>query len=169
MEMKFVPVRGQSFDLGRTINPMKCFSDCNKSKTCQSNRNFLDCKNYVPKTKRKKYKVSEFIDAYREELRKGWTDELISDLCDDVISFPKGLFWLPDRGLWDDEITSIKFITFSQLGRERCVGSISLKDYVITDFFLNQTQEKFLSRVRNILVEIDSQNKTDQQPEASEV
>lgn len=96
MQYKTIPVRGQKFDIGRTINPCKC--DCERC-------DFMHCpkNNYCVITKQYKYTTQEFIDGTKEEIKtKGGLHaylldmEGLADFMDACVGdFPKGTYWNP--------------------------------------------------------------------------
>lgn len=102
MEMIYEKVKGQKFDIGRTINFTKC--NCEKC-------DFMNCpnNNYAVLTKVKKHSVSDFLILYKDDLIKlntrnfrkdelvlnklELTYNLINELVGECFNFPKGLFW----------------------------------------------------------------------------
>ena len=121
MKLEYEPVKGQPFDIGRTINFTKC--NCEKC-------DFMNCTNYAKKMKLKKFKkTEEFIQSWKEQnpeyADKVYSDdkafeELITDFLDRMISFPKGLFWKPNHS-WTkrDELIGIDLVRMSKTKYER--------------------------------------------------
>lgn len=146
MKIKYDVVKNQKFDLGRTINPLKC--DCEEC-------DFLNCpkKNYAVKKKVHKYTVQEYIEDSSEELKK-WkflNDDLIIDLMDYVFTFPKGTYWRMDYSN-----IRIELITFSRSGRELVRGSINTRTGKIYDFDMTVTQEKLANRISKAIITIQN-------------
>lgn len=121
MKLEYEPVKGQTFDIGRTINFTKC--NCEKC-------DFMHCDNYARKMKLKKFKkVGDFVQSWKEQnpeyANKVFSDnkafeEFITDFLDRMISFPKGLFWKPNHS-WTkrDELIGIDLVRMSKTKYER--------------------------------------------------
>lgn len=136
MELKFVPVKGQRFELGRTINPFKC--DCKKC-------DFMNCpkNNYALKMKRKRYTVDEFIEFYSEDLKE-WgflTEELLTEFMD-LFSFPKGTYWNPNY-----DRTAIQLVSFNRKEEEVCKGTINTRTGKIWEYDFSEPQYKLALRI----------------------
>ena len=136
MELKFVPVKNQRFDIGRTINFARC--DCEKC-------DFMNCpkNNYALKMKRERYTVGDFIAFYAEELNKyGFlTDELITEFMD-LFSFPKGTYWATDY-----DGTRIQFVTFNRKQDEVCKGTVNARTGEICEYDFSEPQYRLACRV----------------------
>lgn len=121
MSLEFVPVKGQTFDIGRTINFTKC--NCEKC-------DFMNCSNYAKKMTVKKFKnAKEFVESWKEQnpeyddkvfSNDKAFEELITDFLDRMISFPKGLFWNPSHN-WTkrDELIGIDLVRMPKTRYER--------------------------------------------------
>lgn len=121
MKLECEPVKGQTFDIGRTINFTKC--NCEKC-------DFMHCDNYAKKMKPKKFKnEKEFVESWKEQnpklveralLEDSYFEELVDDFLDSVISFPKGLYWKPNYS-WSrkEELLSIDICRMSKTKYER--------------------------------------------------
>lgn len=149
MKAKWGPVRGQKFDIGRTINPQKCF-EC---ETCD----YIHCQNYGVKTARQKYTLQEFVDFHKADIELGWTEDLIGDLLENVApKFPKGLWWGVNKSIFNDNVTIIKFVNFTRYGEEDLAGYISTNErYHVFDRHLSQAGKKLANRVSLLLKEAD--------------
>lgn len=121
MKLEYEPVKGQTFDIGRTINFTKC--NCEKC-------DFMHCTNYAKKMKLKKFKnAKDFVQSWKEQnpeyADKVFSDdkafeELTADFLDMMISFPKGLFWKPNHS-WTkrDELIGIDIVRMSKTRYEK--------------------------------------------------
>ena len=121
MNLEFVPVKGQTFDIGRTINFTKC--NCEKC-------DFMNCSNYAKKMTVKKFKnAKEFVESWKEQnpqlastVAKSHEAfaELIEDFMDRMTSFPKGLFWKLEHS-WTNpkEVIAIEIVRMSKTKYER--------------------------------------------------
>ena len=121
MSLEFVPVKGQTFDIGRTINFTKC--NCEKC-------DFMNCPNYAKKMTVKKFKnAKEFVESWKQQnpqiantVNKNHEafSELIEDFMDRMTSFPKGLYWKPEHS-WTNpkEVISIDIVRMSKTRYER--------------------------------------------------
>lgn len=121
MSLEFVPVKGQTFDIGRTINFTKC--NCEKC-------NFMNCSNYAKKMTVKKFKnAKEFVESWKQQnpqiantVAKSHEAfaELIEDFMDRMTSFPKGLYWKPNHS-WTNpkEVISIDIVRMSKTRYEK--------------------------------------------------
>lgn len=121
MSLEFVPVKGQTFDIGRTINFTKC--NCEKC-------DFMNCSNYAKKMTVKKFKnAKEFVESWKEQnpqiastVAKSHEAfaELIEDFMDRMTSFPKGLYWKPEHS-WINpkEVIAIDIVRMSKTKYER--------------------------------------------------
>lgn len=173
MHLEFIPVRGQKFDIGRTINPANC--------TCQV-CTFMSCpkKNYVLKMTRKRYTIDDFWRERRDEIlrlnhpqrwqyefRRSYSLRLSFDLLQDFFdflcfSFPKGTYWRADdaeyRGEYDDignqVYKTITLIKFSRSGNEIPLGYIKIGDPKINDYDLNERQHKLAEKIRDALLQL---------------
>ena len=136
MKLKFDTIKGQKFDIKRTINLSQC--------TCEK-CDFLHCpkNNYAVRVKRHRYTVDEYIDYYSEELKKfGFlTYELLDEFMD-LFNFPKGTYWRRDY-----DKTHIEFVTFNRKGDEICKGSINARTGVVLDYDLTEPQYKLACRI----------------------
>lgn len=111
--MPFVqePIKNQRFEIGKTINLMKC-AECEHKSECERKNFFLSCDNYCTKMKPKKYKRPEdFWKIWKENNPKivenvfecvtGEMDsplmELFTDVVDCGATFPKSVYWRPRR------------------------------------------------------------------------
>ena len=105
------PIKNQKFELGRTINLMRC-AECEHKSECERKSFFLSCGNYCRKMKTKKYKRPEdFWKVWKEnnpkivenvfECIKNEVDnplmELFADVVDYGATFPKSVYWRPRR------------------------------------------------------------------------
>lgn len=172
MNLEFVPVQGQKFDIGRTINPFKC--DC---MVCT----FMNCpkKNYAVKMTRKKYTVNDFWNEHKNEILelnhpKRWeygfhnkfnlrmTFDMLSDFFDFLyFTFPKGLYWSHDNpeSYDDGDIGSkvykeIGLVKFSRSGNEIRVGRIKVATQEIYDYDLSERQYKLAEKISSALAEV---------------
>ena len=121
MSLEFVPVKGQTFDIGRTINFMKC--NCEKC-------DFMNCPNYAKKMTVKKFKnAKEFVDSWKQQnpqiantVNKNHEafSELIEDFMDRMTSFPKGLYWkLNYSWTTPEEVIGIDIVRMSKTSYEK--------------------------------------------------
>lgn len=136
MELKFDVIKGQKFEIGRTINPVLC--DCKKC-------DFLNCpkKNYAVKTRKHIYKVDEFISEYELSLKscKILTRELLGEFME-CFRFPKGIYWdLTDYS------TKIRLVSFSRRGSEVIKGTINTQTGEIWDYDLSSRQYALAERI----------------------
>lgn len=164
MNLEFVPVKNQKFEWGRTINPFNC--DCKKC-------DFMNCPkhNYAVKMTRKKYKVSDFWNEWKDkilELNKPqrWqysfhgkytfkmTWEMINDFFDFLcFSFPKGTYWSPSSPeIWDGDIEDcvyqeISLIKLSRSGNEITLGNIDIGRHYIIDYDLSDRQYALAEKI----------------------
>lgn len=136
MELKFDVIKGQKFEIGRTINPALC--DCKKC-------DFLNCpkKNYAVKTQKHIYKVDEFINAYASQLKKQklLTKKLLDEFME-CFRFPKGTYW--NLECCD---TKIQLVSFSRRGSEVIKGTINTRTGVIWDYDLSSKQYELAERI----------------------
>ena len=150
MELRFDVIKGQKFDIGRTINPIIC--DCAKC-------TYLTCpkKNYAPKTKRHIYTVEEFFTENSSYIKNdGYFDEcmeyeLFDEILGDCFNFPKGLYYSLDTDLY-----SVDFVALSRSGSEVLKGRINLRNLNVIPYDTAETQYKFLCRVADGLKKLDS-------------
>ena len=83
MNLEFVPVKGQTFDIGRTINFTKC--NCEKC-------DFVNCSNYAKKMTVKKFKnAKEFVDSWKAQNPQiantvAKSHEAFSELIEDFVN-----------------------------------------------------------------------------------
>lgn len=172
MYLEFVPIKGQKFDIGRTINPAKC--DCG---VCT----FMNCpkKNYAVKMTRKKYSVDVFWNEWKDEILKlnhpkRWqygfhgrfnlrlTFDMLSDFFDILcFTFPKGLYWSHETPEYFGEgdignavYKEIGLVKFSRSGNEIRVGCIEISNHEIHDYDLNERQHKLAEKISNALAEV---------------
>lgn len=171
MNLEFVPVNNQKFDIGRTINPFKC--DCEKC-------DFMNCPkhNYAVKMVRKKYNVLDFWNEWENkilELNKPqrWmysfhdkykfrmTYEMINDFFDFLcFSFPKGTYWSPTcPESYDGEIETrvyqhISLVKFSRTGSEIEVGSIEIAKHKIYEYDFSDRQYKLAKKIRDAMAQL---------------
>ncbi len=143
MELKFDVIKGQKFEVGRTINPFLC--DC---KECD----FLNCpkKNYAVKTRQHIYKVKEFISAYAIDLKscRVLTSELIGEFLE-CFRFPKGTYWdLADYG------AKIRLVSFNRRGSEVVRGTINTQTGEIWDYDLSSRQYALSERISKGISEV---------------
>lgn len=104
-------IKNQKFEIGKTINLMRC-AECKHKSECEGKSLFLSCGNYCPQMKTKKYKHPEdFWKVWKEnnpeivenvfECIKSDIDnpliELFTDVVDCGATFPKGVYWRPRR------------------------------------------------------------------------
>lgn len=157
MKFEQIPVRGQKFEIGRTINPFEC--DCEKC-------DFLHCPkhNYAVKMTRKIPSFEEFWEYWKDEIIKlnsvsrlmfnfknqyklklnyGIINEMMN-----CIKFPKGLYW---ANSYD---TRIDLIKISRNGNEITLGNIYIDKGNIWDSDLSTTQYKVAEKISNFLKNI---------------
>ena len=118
------PIKNQRFEIGRTINLMKC-AGCEHRSECEGKRLFLSCGNYCPEMKTKKYKHPEdFWKVWKENNPKivenvfecveneidGPLMELFTDVVDCGVTFLKGVYWKP-RSYYHNGIEFVKMAT----------------------------------------------------------
>lgn len=171
MKLKFVPVKNQKFEWGRTINPFKC--DCEEC-------TFMNCpkNNYAVKMQRQGYSIEEFWDEYSEDIlainkprriqynfqneyRFQLTYNLLNEFMDALcFKFPTGTYWRLDNYAfqWNsdedindhfyDEITLVKF---SRKGQEVCLGYVSVHDHKIHDCDLTDAQHRLAEKIRDAI------------------
>jgi hypothetical protein len=165
MNLKFVPIKNQKFDIGRNINPFKC--DC---KECT----FMNCpkNNYAVKMKRKGYHIEEFWDEYSKDILIinkpnkhrffRLTYRLLNELMDAMcFTFPKGTYWRLDNYSYQlnseediddnfyDEITLVKF---SRKGEEISLGHITVHDHKIHEWDFTDAQYKLAEKIRDAIL-----------------
>lgn len=136
MELKFDVIKGQKFEMGRTINPALC--GCKKC-------DFLNCpkKNYAVKTRKHIYKVDEFINEYALSLKRYriLTKDLLGEFME-CFCFPKGTYWdLTNYG------ASIRLVSFSRRGSEVVKGTINTQTGEIWDYDLSSRQYALAERI----------------------
>lgn len=154
MEIKFDKIKGQKFEIGRTINFALC--DCKKC-------DFMNCpkKNYAPKVKQHTYTIKEFWEFYKKDIKERQsfyltTDE-VTDLLNQCMNFPKGTYWNLDYSIFDidnETPTSIFIEKFSRKGMEMSIGYIGLSyknSFKITDIDLTERQCLLAKRIQNYL------------------
>ena len=165
MKLEFIPVKGQKFDIGRTINPFKC-----DRVQCD----FMHCpkKNYAVKMKRKKYSVDVFWNEWKDEIVKinkplRWqysfhgdyklrlTWSMLNDFFDILyFTFPKNTYWSLENHEDSDcdiENTVYKRITlvkFSRTGKEIPLGHINVTDCDLYDYDLSESQYKLAKKIQ---------------------
>lgn len=145
MPLKYEPVKRQRFEIGRTINPLKC--GCDKC-------NYLGCDNYAKKMEFSKYTLKEFAEFYIEALRdESLLDELLTAYIDNCIpKFPRGLYWSPDTSGFDGKICAIVFIRIDRRGREDRVGRVSVPFAFVTDTWgSSETDKKYIAKFANYI------------------
>lgn len=172
MSFAFVPVKGQKFDIGRTINPFKC--DC---AVCT----FMNCpkNNYAVKMKKKVWKVADFWEEFKEEILAinkpyKWqysfhskydlelNYKLIDEFVDMLFLFPKGTYWSPQDTKWHTDDTEIeeqiyKTIALQKVSRSGNIidlCSISVGNGNYFDFDLSEPQERLAIKISNALKEL---------------
>ena len=145
MKLKFDTVKNQKFDIGRTINPLRC--DCEKC-------TFLDCpkNNYSVKTKRHVYSISEFLKEHGEEIKekRHVPLTLLEEFIGDCFSFPKNLYW---QFSYNDKF--IELSNFSTYRVKYLKARIDIKTGSISDFGMNKTQYSFVQHFAKGLQEIE--------------
>lgn len=165
MNLEFVPVKGQKFDIGRTINPFKC--DCEKC-------DFMNCpkKNYAVKMKRKKYSVDVFWNEWKDEILKinqplRWhynfhnsyklrlTYNMLNDFFDILcFTFPKGTYWsLENPETYDGDIENcvygrITLVKFSRTGSEIPLGHVNVADCDLYEYDFSESQYKLAKKIQ---------------------
>lgn len=136
MNLEFMPVKNQRFDMGRIINFARC--DCEKC-------DFMNCpkNNYALKMKRKRHSVDEYIEFYDEDLKRlGFlNDELLTEFMD-LFSFPKGTYWNPNY-----DRTAIQLVVFNRKGDEVCKGTINTRTGAIWEYDFSEPQYKLACRI----------------------
>lgn len=172
MSFEFVPVKGQKFDFGRTINPFKC--DC-------PHCDFMNCpkNNYAVKMKKKIWKVADFWEEFKDEILEinkpmkwqysfhKWYDlelnyKLITEFMDMLFSFPKGTYWSPQDPKWCTDDTDIddqiyKTIALQKVSRKGSIidlGSVVIRSGDYYDFDLSEAQERLAVKISNALKEL---------------
>lgn len=143
---KWVEIKGQRFDIGRTINPTKCSG-------CQD-RDCMNCSNYAKQMKRESYTVTEWVSAFKDKLEL-WNQESLNQFFDSlIIGFPKGLYW--DYASYIDKI---RFVEITRSGFERVVGSININNLSIIDMGLSKVRRKFINKVAAKMCEVEKEFK----------
>ena len=166
MEFELVPVRGQKFDVGRTINPFVC--DCFPC-------TFLNCpkKNYAVQMRRKIPSFEEFWESWKEAIiainpitqidynfprmhHLHLTYSLINEMME-CISFPKGTYWahgdlayafmLKDYPIEQQEYNTIRLVRFNRNGREVDVGIVNVWRGVFEDVDLSKNQRNLAEKI----------------------
>ena len=172
MSFELVPVKGQKFEIGRTINPCKC--DC---AVCT----FMNCpkNNYAVKMKKKVWKIADFWGEFKEEIlainkpckwKYSFHSEyvlelnykLITDFIDMLFSFPKGTYWSAEDTKWHTDDTEIeekiyKTIALKKVSRSGKIidlGSISVSNGEWFDMDLSEPQERLAIKISNALKEL---------------
>ena len=169
MNLEFVPVKGQKFEIGRTINPFKC--DCEKC-------DFMNCpkNNYAKKMTRKKYYLDDFWNEWGERIVKlnkpqRWyysfhdrycfslTYDMINDFFDFLcFSFPKGTYWEPTsprsyEGEIEERIyDEISLVKFSRDGREITLGRVEVTKPILIDYDLSERQYKLAEKIQHSIL-----------------
>lgn len=121
LKLEYEPVKGQTFDIGRTINFTKC--NCEKC-------DFLHCRNYAPIMKLKKFKnAKEFVEVWKQQnpefASSVYTnhkafEELVMDFIDRMTSFPKGLYWKLNHSWTNpEEVVGIDLVRMSKTRYEK--------------------------------------------------
>ena len=172
MSFAFVPVKGQKFDIGRTINPAKC--DCVKC-------TFMNCpkNNYAVKMKKKVWKVADFWKEFKEDILainkpSKWqysfhnrydlelNYKLLDEFMDMLFSFPKGTYWSPQDEKWHTDDTEIEEQIYKTVALQKVsrggniveLGSVSVGNGVCFDFDLSEAQERLAIKISNALKEL---------------
>ena len=169
MKLEFEPIKNQKFEIGRTINPIRC--DCEEC-------DFMNCPkhNYAVKMKRKKYTVDVFWDEWKEKILnlnkpKIWqysfhnmydfllTYDMITDLFDVLcFSFQKGTYWEPTaQKSYDGKIEEcvygcISLVKFSRSGKEIELGCVEIANHKIHDYDLNERQYRLAEKIRDSIL-----------------
>lgn len=157
MELKFDVVKGQKFEIGRTINPAKC--DCVKC-------DFLHCpkNNYAVKMKPHKYNVSDFWESWKDRiLLQGrnfeFTYELFTELIGECISFPKGTYWgfgnvtKMSESIEDRIYDGITIVVFTRRGEEIERGRVNQQGDIY-DFGLTDPQYALANRISKAIKQV---------------
>lgn len=172
MSFEMIPIKNQSFDVGRVIN----FSKCNCEKC-----DFMNCpkKNYAVKMTKKVWKVADFWEEFNEEILeinkpKKWqysfhdkydlelNYKLLNEFIDMLFKFPKGTYWSPENKKWHTDDTDIeeqiyRTIALQKISRSGNIvnlGEISVRNASYSDFDLSATQEKLAIKISNALKEL---------------
>lgn len=161
MKLEFEPIKGQSFEIGRTINPFEC--------NCIS-CDFMNCPkhNYAVKMKRKYPGISRYLDdnstkivgmnspkrwmrSFRDKYPLKMDCDLINDMFDYVdFKFPKGTYW-------DTDGDEIRLVKFGKSGREITLGYITVSTSGVYDCGDLTVQQKNLAEsISKCLTEIKS-------------
>jgi hypothetical protein len=136
LPVKRVPVPNQKFDVGRTINFVKC-SMCNSELPC---RNFMNCDNYAKLYQQEPYSIQEWVGHFKNGFE--WNVKMINHLFDSmIVKFPKGLYWD-----YDKYSHKIRFVEFRH-GREICVAEISMRKYEVFVIDISDAKLKFINKV----------------------
>lgn len=152
MEWQWEKVKGQKFELGRTINPILC--DCVKC-------DFMNCpkNNYAARMERKRYTVDEYFNAYTEDILRinryekiepvklKLTYSLITELIDNCISFCRGTYWNANDYIFGDCCKEIELQTISRGGKITTRGAIRISDGNITDYGFSKSQRKLAESI----------------------
>ncbi len=174
MKCELIPVKGQVFNIGRTINPTLC--DC---KDCD----FLHCpkRNYAVEMTRRIPTFDEFWDCWGKEIvsinkvsvidanfpksiRIHLTFDLITEMME-CIAFPKETYWKADDDIdWrsDKDIGDrfygyISIVKFNRRrDREIKIGEIRVNDGWLVDYDLNKQQEKLGRNISEFVKQIIS-------------
>ena len=145
--------KNQKFDIGRTMNPMKCH--CEKC-------DFLNCNNYAKKMKAMDLTTKEFIEKNKSLLSNSTfrcnTNDLLYEFFD-AFSFGlgKGYFWDSETGV---RIKIVKFVN----RQEATCCSISLKNdnygqvYDGSSFFVTEKSRTIATKISKKLLEIESKS-----------
>ena len=151
MELKFVPIKNQKFEIGRTINFTKC--DCEKC-------DFMHCpkNNYALKMVQKKYTVKDFFEENKEEimecrnLKDYFNFDTVGDFIGACVRFPKGTYW----NLCGDDIELVKINRSKYGGDFLTLARINLDCDVSIAYFVGCTdvQEKLAERIQRKLKEL---------------
>ncbi len=147
LPIKWVEVKGQKFDIGRTINPMQCCG-------CQD-RNCMACPNYAKQMKKGSYSIKEWVAAFKGKLTL-WNQNSFNQFFDSlIVKFPKGLYWD-----YDHYSNSIRFVSITRNGNERVMCTLNRHLMIAdTDDDLSETRRKFIEKVIKTMRDVEKEFK----------
>ena len=162
MKLKFEVKKDQKFHITNAKNLPFCYScknlyDDHGYTSCDE---FLNCpySNYIPEKTRYIYTTNEFLDVYKDSLKKSkfLTKELIDEYLDNCVEFPSGIYY-------DSQLISVNSEAYINVDivkllktKEVIIGQLMIQSTKIDASFNNCTkaQEEFINNLKNELGKI---------------